>query len=148
MNDQLENPPATEGIMDPQQTLRAEVEVSGRGLMHGQEATLRMLPASPDHGIVFERVDLDPPVRIPAQIEYAIDRDRRTAIRNGDAVVETIEHCMSALRGCGIDNVLLQLDGPEVPLGDGSAISFIEAIRGVDVEAQPSPRHLLHISEP
>ncbi len=148
MNDQLENPPATEGIMDPQQTLRAEVEVSGRGLMHGQEATLRMLPASPDHGIVFERVDLDPPVRIPAQIEYAIDRDRRTAIRNGDAVVETIEHCMSALRGCGIDNVLLQLDGPEVPLGDGSAISFIEAIRGVDVEAQPSPRHLFHISEP
>ncbi|MBP27360.1 MAG: hypothetical protein CMJ63_03975, partial [Planctomycetaceae bacterium] len=57
MNDQLENPPATEGITDPQQTLRAEVEVSGRGLMHGQEATLRMLPASPDHGIVFERVD-------------------------------------------------------------------------------------------
>ncbi|MDP6602028.1 MAG: UDP-3-O-acyl-N-acetylglucosamine deacetylase [Phycisphaerales bacterium] len=148
MDTKPEKNEVTEDIANPQQTLRAEVEVSGQGLMHGREAMLRMVPAGPDHGIVFERVDLDPPVRIPAQVEYAIDRDRRTAISNGDAVVETIEHCMSALRGCGIDNVLLQLDGPEVPLGDGSAASFLEAIREVGVEPQSSPRHLLHITEP
>ena len=148
MGNRLEHNAAPEGIADPQRTLGAAVEVSGRGLMHGQEATLRMLPAPADHGIVFERIDLDPPIRIPAQVEYAIDRDRRTAIQSGDAVVETIEHCMSALRGCDIDNVLLQLDGPEVPLGDGSAVSFMDAIRRAGIETQASPRHLLHISEP
>lgn len=148
MDTRSEQPTAPGGIAEPQRTLGAEVEVSGRGLMHGHEATLRLLPAAPDHGIVFERIDLDPPVRIPAQVEYAIDRDRRTAIRNGDAVVETIEHCMSALRGCGIDNVLLQLDGPEVPLGDGSAAAFIEAIVEAGIAVQDSPRHLIHITEP
>jgi UDP-3-O-[3-hydroxymyristoyl] N-acetylglucosamine deacetylase/3-hydroxyacyl-[acyl-carrier-protein] dehydratase len=148
MDHPLEHNAGPEGIADPQQTLRTEVEVSGRGLMHGHEATLRMVPAPPDHGIVFERIDLDPPIRIPAQVEYAIDRDRRTAIQSGDAVVETIEHCMSALRGCGIDNLLLQLDGSEVPLGDGSAVSFMEAIRQAGIAPQAARRHLLHITEP
>lgn len=148
MADQSKPQTSPEGIANPQRTLVAEAEVSGKGLMHGQDATLRMMPAPIDHGIVFERIDLDPPVRIPAQVEFAIDRDRRTAIRNGDAVIETIEHCMSALRGCGIDNVLLQLNGPEVPLGDGSADSFLAAIESVGIEAQDAPRHVLRITEP
>ena len=131
-----------------QATLAREAIVQGKGLIHGQEATLTMRPAPPDHGIVFERVDLDPPVQIPASVEYAIDRDRRTAIRSGEAIVETIEHCMSALRGAGIDNVLLQIDGPEVPLGDGSAAAFVEAIAAAGTESQDAPRHLLRITEP
>ncbi|MBT7350861.1 MAG: hypothetical protein HN811_00185, partial [Phycisphaerae bacterium] len=146
MADQSKPQTSPEGIANPQRTLVAEAEVSGKGLMHGQDATLRMMPAPIDHGIVFERIDLDPPVRIPAQVEFAIDRDRRTAIRNGDAVIETIEHCMSALRGCGIDNILLQLNGPEVPLGDGSADSFLAAIESVGIEAQDAPRHVLRIT--
>ena len=135
-------------MADPQQTLAAEAVIVGKGLMLGQEATLRMCPADVDHGIVFERVDLDPPVRIPAQIEYAIDRDRRTAIQSGDAIVETIEHCMSALRGCGVDNVLLQIDAPEVPLGDGSAAAFLAAIEEVGLVTHAAPRNLLHNTEP
>ncbi|MDP7070786.1 MAG: UDP-3-O-acyl-N-acetylglucosamine deacetylase [Phycisphaerales bacterium] len=131
-----------------QATIAREVSVQGKGLMHGQEAMLTMVPAPADHGIVFERVDLDPPVRIPARVEFAIDRDRRTAISSGEAVVETIEHCMSALRGAGIDNVLLQIDGPEVPLGDGSATAFAEAIAEAGVEFQDARRELLRITDP
>lgn len=131
-----------------QQTLSAATEITGRGLMHGQDVTLRMLPAPVDHGIVFERVDLDPPVHIPAIVDYAVDRDRRTTLRSGEAVVETIEHCMSAIRGAGVDNVLLQIDGPEVPLGDGSALPFAEAIAAVGSEAQDAPRDIIQVIEP
>jgi len=131
-----------------QQTLAGPAEVCGQGLMHGQEATLRMLPAPVDHGVVFERIDLDPPVQIPARVEHAIDRDRRTAIRNGEAVVETIEHCMSAIRGKGIDNVLLQINGPEVPLGDGSALPFMEAIDAAGIRQQDAAREVLRVTEP
>ncbi len=134
--------------VDPQHTLGGDATVAGRGLMHGADVTLTMKPAPADHGIVFVRTDLDPPVLIPARVEYAIDRDRRTAVQRGDAVIETIEHCMSALRGSGIDNALLEIDGPEVPLGDGSASEFIEAIDAVGVEAQQSSRHLLRITDP
>ena len=131
-----------------QQTLAREVSVRGKGLMLGQDAELRLCPAPPDHGLVFERVDLDPPVQIPVTIEHALERDRRTAIGSGEAVVETIEHCISALRGAGIDNVLLQIDGPEVPLGDGSASAFIEAIAEAGTETQDQPRRVIRIDEP
>ena len=131
-----------------QRTLAGEIVVQGKGLMLGQDATLRMLPAEADDGIVFERVDLDPPVLIPVSIEYAIERDRRTAVGRGEAVVETIEHCMSALRGAGVDNALLQIDGPEVPLGDGSAAAFTEGITEVGTVELKASRQALRIIEP
>jgi UDP-3-O-[3-hydroxymyristoyl] N-acetylglucosamine deacetylase/3-hydroxyacyl-[acyl-carrier-protein] dehydratase len=148
MADQATQPSESSGQVLRQRTLAAGVSVQGKGLMLGQDATLRMLPAEADHGIVFERVDLDPPVLIPVTIEYAIERDRRTAVGRGDAVVETIEHCMSALRGCGVDNALLQIDGPEVPLGDGSAAAFMDAIDEVGTVDLKATRHVLRIVEP
>ena len=87
-----------------QHTVAKPTSVSGRGLLHGQEAELVIEPAPVDHGIVFERVDLDPPIRIPALIDHAVDRERRTTLKQGSSTIETVEHFLSALAGLGIDN--------------------------------------------
>ena len=131
-----------------QHTLKAPASITGAGLMLGQLATATIEPAPPGHGIVFERIDLDPPVRIPALVEHAIERDRRTTLQNGSAVVETVEHCMSALSGMGIDNALVRLDGPELPLGDGSASPYTTSIVEAGVVEQDAERRLFKVHEP
>jgi UDP-3-O-[3-hydroxymyristoyl] N-acetylglucosamine deacetylase/3-hydroxyacyl-[acyl-carrier-protein] dehydratase len=105
-------------------------------------------PADIDHGIVFERVDLDPPVRIPAEVAHSIDRPRRSALGKGDIVIETVEHCLSALAGVGVDNALLKVDAMEVPLGDGSAEPFLQAIEAVGLRVQEAPRATIKITAP
>ena len=122
--------------------------MEGLGLMSGAPVTLIIEPAEVDHGIVFERVDLDPPIRIPALVDHCVDRPRRTAVANGDAVVETIEHCMAALAGLGVDNALLKVDATELPLGDGSADLFTSAIGAVGLVAQDADRACIRITEP
>lgn len=148
MNDVAPPTPDEHAVANPQRTVAGSATIHGRGLMHGAEVDLTIHPAPPGHGVAFERVDLETPVRIPAMIDFAIDRDRRTVLQNGDAVVETVEHCLSALRGCGIDNALLTIDGPEVPLGDGSAQPFVSAIESVGVEKQAVERQIVAITEP
>ena len=145
--------PSTDGVANPkrptcQQTLRESVTISGRGLMLGEEATVTIEPAAVGHGIVFERIDLDPPVRIPALIEYAIERDRRTTLQRDGASVETVEHCLSALSGLGIDNALLRVTGPELPLGDGSALPWLEPLQAVGLQEQDAERNLLKVHRP
>ncbi|MEE3001323.1 MAG: UDP-3-O-acyl-N-acetylglucosamine deacetylase [Planctomycetota bacterium] len=131
-----------------QHTLQTSITVAGPGLMHGHEAIVTIDPAPPGHGIVFERVDLDPPVRIPALVTHAVDRDRRTALKNGEGMVETVEHCMSALAGFEIDNALIRINGPEMPLGDGSALPWIEPMREVGRVEQDSDRRLFRVTQP
>jgi UDP-3-O-[3-hydroxymyristoyl] N-acetylglucosamine deacetylase/3-hydroxyacyl-[acyl-carrier-protein] dehydratase len=131
-----------------QHTIRESVTISGRGLMLGEEAVVTIDPAEVGHGIVFERIDLDPPVRIPALIEYAIERDRRTTLQRDGASVETVEHCLSALSGLGIDNALLRVTGPELPLGDGSALPWLEPLQAVGLQAQDAERTLLKVIRP
>ena len=131
MNDVATTNQSEPALSEPQQTVAGVGMVQGRGLMHGSEVELQIQPAPAGHGIVFERSDLDPPVRIPAVVDYAVDRDRRTVLCDGEVVVETVEHCLSAIRGCGIDNALLSVNGPEIPLGDGSADPFVQAIQDV-----------------
>ena len=131
-----------------QHTLKAPASIAGAGLMLGQLATATIEPAPPGHGIIFERIDLDPPVRIPALVEQAIDRDRRTTLQNGSAVVETVEHCMSALSGMGIDNALIRINGPELPLGDGSASPYTQPIVEAGVVEQDAERRLFKVHEP
>ncbi|MEE8156194.1 MAG: UDP-3-O-acyl-N-acetylglucosamine deacetylase, partial [Phycisphaerales bacterium] len=80
-----------------QQTLAGPVRIAGKGLLLGEEATATMLPAPINHGIVFERVDISPPVQIPALVRHLARRARRTTLRMGETSIETIEHCMSAL---------------------------------------------------
>ena len=110
-----------------QQTLRKKVELSGIGLHSGKDINITVIPAAPNHGVVFVRTDLSIGENvIPAQWDNVVDTKLCTVIANEyGASVGTIEHLMSALRGCGIDNALIEIDGIEVPAMDGSAMPFV-----------------------
>lgn len=123
-----------------QRTLRADAEVAGVGFVTGADVTMRLLPAPADAGIVFVRTDLPNRPTIPATIDHVVpERRRRTALRRDGVVVEMTEHVLAALAGLGIDNCVVELDAPETPGMDGSALAFVEAIdrAGIrDLEAQ------------
>jgi UDP-3-O-[3-hydroxymyristoyl] N-acetylglucosamine deacetylase/3-hydroxyacyl-[acyl-carrier-protein] dehydratase len=116
--------------------------------MLGQPATVQIHPSDVETGIVFERVDLDPPVRIPATGDRVVPRTRRTTLKSGDITIETVEHCMSALAGLAIDNALIQISGPELPCGDGSARLYVDPILRVGIKEQDSPRRIFKLAEP
>ncbi len=120
----------------------APAVVHGYGLFGGADVTLRFLPADENHGIVFERVDLSAAVRIPATIASLVKMPRRTAIAAGGASVQMIEHVMAALAGLQVDNCLVQLDAPEPPGGDGSALFLADALWEAGFESQPAPRSI------
>lgn len=128
-----------------QRTIARPASVRGIGLFHGADVTLRFLPAPENHGIAFQRTDLaDSPV-VPALIDYAQSQPRRTAIAYRGASVETIEHVMAALAGLNIDNCLVQLDGLEPPVGDGSAQHFVDAITDAGIIEQTALRGWLSV---
>ncbi|MHC4908450.1 MAG: UDP-3-O-acyl-N-acetylglucosamine deacetylase, partial [Planctomycetota bacterium] len=131
-----------------QHTVAGPVHIEGKGLLLGEDASITIMPAPANHGIVFERVDLDPPVQIPAIVTNVAKRARRTTLKVGEGSVETVEHCMSALSGLQIDNVLIKLHGPEVPCGDGSAAPFVEPILKVGLVEQDVPRRYYRLTEP
>jgi UDP-3-O-[3-hydroxymyristoyl] N-acetylglucosamine deacetylase/3-hydroxyacyl-[acyl-carrier-protein] dehydratase len=133
--------------LKPQQTIRSPVELTGRGLFTGEQAVLRFCPADPDTGVVFVRADQNPPMRVPAIVENVAKRLRRTSIRNGTVQVETIEHCMSALAGLGIDNVLVEVNANEVPSFDGSCAPFVEKLKEAGIVVQERPRQVFRITE-
>jgi UDP-3-O-[3-hydroxymyristoyl] N-acetylglucosamine deacetylase/3-hydroxyacyl-[acyl-carrier-protein] dehydratase len=132
----------------PQKTIAHEAALSGRGLFTGEPATLTFRPAPVGHGIVFVRTDLARPVRIPALIQHITKRSRRSALRNGADSIETIEHCMAALRGMGIDNAEVEIRGGEVPGMDGSALPFVETLQSAGVLEQPAEAQVLRINQP
>lgn len=119
--------------MKPQQTIQNPTEISGRGLFTGEEVVVRFKPAMADTGITFVRVDAPVPARIKAHVDNVTKRARRTSIRNGTLTVETVEHCMAALHGLGIDNLEIEISGGELPGGDGSSNIFVDAIHQAGV---------------
>ncbi|MBS1782579.1 MAG: bifunctional UDP-3-O-[3-hydroxymyristoyl] N-acetylglucosamine deacetylase/3-hydroxyacyl-ACP dehydratase [Bacteroidetes bacterium] len=130
-----------------QHTLKGVVALSGVGLHTGKEVTMTMKPANPGFGIRFQRVDLpDKPV-VKADADLVVDTSRGTTIEHNGARVSTIEHTLAALVGMGVDNVLIELDGPEVPIMDGSAREFIEAIDSVGVLEQEAKRIVYAIDQ-
>jgi UDP-3-O-[3-hydroxymyristoyl] N-acetylglucosamine deacetylase/3-hydroxyacyl-[acyl-carrier-protein] dehydratase len=131
-----------------QHTLAGPVEISGRGLLLGEYANVVINPAPAGHGIIFERVELNPPVQIPALAHNVASRAKRTTLKVGSISVETVEHCMSALAGLRVDNVLIQIDGPELPCGDGSASLFVEPMLEVGLVAQDARRRIYRLTEP
>lgn len=133
--------------MERQHTIKSTASVSGPGLFTSKHATLTFKPAPVNHGIVFVRTDLNN-THIPALVTHVVRRERRTAIQNGDASVDTCEHCMSAIAGLNIDNLLIEIDGPEVPGLDGSAQPFMEALEDAIIVEQDAPRFRLKIEEP
>jgi UDP-3-O-[3-hydroxymyristoyl] N-acetylglucosamine deacetylase/3-hydroxyacyl-[acyl-carrier-protein] dehydratase len=132
-----------------QHTLAAPVTVRGKGLLLGEDAQVVIKPAPPNHGIVFVRTDVNPPVQVPALVTNVVpERARRTTLRAGDTTIETVEHCMSAFAGLRIDNALVELDGPELPCGDGSAAPFVDPILQAGIAEQDAPRRIFRITEP
>lgn len=144
----LDETESTATMTARQQTLAEPVTIAGRGLLLGEEVSVTIEAAPAGHGIVFERVDVNPPVRIPAIATHVAKRARRTTLKNGGVSVETVEHCMSALAGLKVDNALIRIDGPELPCGDGSAIIFVEPILAVGLVEQDAPRRTFRITEP
>ena len=113
--------------MERQHTIAEPVTLRGRGLFLARDAEVTFRPAPANHGVVFRRLDLGG-AEVPALVQHVVRRDRRTAIQVGEASVDTCEHCLSAVAGHRIDNLLIDLTGPEVPLMDGSALPFYERL--------------------
>lgn len=130
-----------------QQTLSQMIDMAGIGLHSGKTVTLRLIPAPVDHGIVFKRIDLPEGQNIiPAAYDRVVDTRLCTLIANDHgAKVGTIEHLMAALRGCGIDNLLIEIDAAEVPVMDGSSKPFIDRIDAAGITAQSAPRRAIKI---
>jgi UDP-3-O-[3-hydroxymyristoyl] N-acetylglucosamine deacetylase/3-hydroxyacyl-[acyl-carrier-protein] dehydratase len=135
-------------MSDKQHTLRAAATLKGVGLHSGVPVTLTLLPAPVDHGYKFQRVDLPDQPIIEADAELVVSTARGTTLGKGDVVVNTTEHVLSALYAMGVDNCLLQLSGPEVPIMNGSAMPFVEAIEAVGLEPQDAPRNWYVLKEP
>ena len=134
--------------MRNQRTLRGPVTFRGTGLHFGREVTTIVKPADADTGVVFVRTDLPGQPRIPMRGESALKRDRRTAISNGEAEVETVEHLAAGLWMLGIDNVTVEIDGPELPALDGSALPFAEGLRDAGRVDQKAWRKVFVLDQP
>src|SRR5687768_12338276 len=111
-----------------QQTIKDELVISGAGIHTGQAVTMRLKPALPNTGINFQRTDLPEQTIIKADVDNVVETNRSTTIEVKGARVSTIEHLMAALTGMQIDNVLIEIDGEEVPILDGSAEPFVRAL--------------------
>jgi UDP-3-O-[3-hydroxymyristoyl] N-acetylglucosamine deacetylase/3-hydroxyacyl-[acyl-carrier-protein] dehydratase len=137
--------------VEHQNTVAREVSFEGRGLFSGETATLTIAPAGPDAGITFVREQDGKVAHIPALVMNVMKRPRRTCLKNGTLFVETIEHCMAALSGMGIDNAIIKVSGGtagEVPGGDGSSRPFVEAIQEAGLTEQEADRNPLIITKP
>jgi UDP-3-O-[3-hydroxymyristoyl] N-acetylglucosamine deacetylase / 3-hydroxyacyl-[acyl-carrier-protein] dehydratase len=123
-----------------QHTLKGSVTLPGVGLHTGHAVNMTLKPATPGFGIRFQRIDLpDKPV-VKADVDYVVDTSRGTTLEYNGARVSTVEHTLAALVGSGIDNVLIELDGPEVPILDGSSKQILEAIDSVGLQEQEAKR--------
>jgi UDP-3-O-[3-hydroxymyristoyl] N-acetylglucosamine deacetylase len=130
-----------------QQTLAHTIDIEGVGLHSGSRASLSIRPASPDQGITFVRRDLGG-VAIPAAHRYLQNSAYATTLGHGRAGVATVEHLLSALHGLGVDNAVVEVDGGEVPILDGSARPFVEAVLAAGRRRQKARRRYLGLQQP
>jgi len=134
------------GILQ-QQTLASAVGCTGIGLHSGDPVKMTLRPARPGSGIVFRRLDAG--AEVPARWDHAIDASLATVLSNGEGIrIGTIEHLMAALAGCEVDNAVIELDGPEVPIMDGSAAPFVRLIERAGVEVQDAARRAIKVVKP
>ncbi|MGN6647032.1 MAG: bifunctional UDP-3-O-[3-hydroxymyristoyl] N-acetylglucosamine deacetylase/3-hydroxyacyl-ACP dehydratase [Cytophaga sp.] len=128
-----------------QHTIKAPVKVSGVGLHTGAQVNLTFVPAPINQGILFKRVDLpDQPV-VECDVDNVVDVSRGTSIEKNGARINTVEHALAALVGLQIDNVTIEIDGPEIPIMDGSSLPFIEAISAIGLEEQNALRNFFEV---
>ncbi len=134
--------------MSQQQTLRQSVSYSGIGLHSGNKVTMTLLPAPPNTGIRFRRVDLDGKPEIEARVENVSQTNRSTTIAKGSAKVQTVEHILAAFAGFGIDNAVIEVDANEPPIGDGSAREYCKMIEHAGIAPQAEVREVYRVTEP
>ncbi len=131
-----------------QKTLKGAIEFSGIGLHTGVHSTVRILPESSDRGISFIRVDIPDSPRIKASAANVVDTLYATTLGRNGATVSTVEHLLAALYGMGIDNALIEVDGPEIPIMDGSAADFVEMIETVGLRRLKALKKYLVVKRP
>src|SRR5687768_11261871 len=131
-----------------QQTLRQPASFSGIGLHSGNKVTMTFLPAQPNTGIRFRRIDLEGKPEIEADVEFVSATNRSTTLSKGNAKIHTVEHVLAAFAGAGITNAIVELDANEPPIGDGSSREYVRMIRTAGIAQQGEPREEYAITEP
>jgi UDP-3-O-[3-hydroxymyristoyl] N-acetylglucosamine deacetylase len=128
-----------------QRTLKSLISASGVGLHTGLKVRMTLRPAPPDTGVVFRRVDLDPPVDVPARALLIGEARLASTLVQGEVKVHTVEHLMSALGGLGVDNAYVDLDAPELAIMDGSASPYVLLIQQAGIEEQAAAKKFLRV---
>ena len=130
-----------------QRTINEEGNLEGIGLHTGKKSKLKFVPAVINHGIKFQRIDLDGMPIVDADVNNVIAVERGTTIKQNDATISTVEHLLAAIVGLQIDNILIQIDGEEIPILDGSSKYFIECLEKCGLKTQDAARKYIEISE-
>jgi UDP-3-O-[3-hydroxymyristoyl] N-acetylglucosamine deacetylase len=132
-----------------QRTLKEIVKTTGVGLHSGRKVTLTLRPAAANTGIVYRRTDINPPVDFPADPGNVRDTMLCTALVNDDGIrISTVEHLSAAIAGMGIDNMIIEVDAPEIPIMDGSASPFIFLLQQAGVAVQNKPKRFIRVKQP
>jgi UDP-3-O-[3-hydroxymyristoyl] N-acetylglucosamine deacetylase/3-hydroxyacyl-[acyl-carrier-protein] dehydratase len=135
-------------MYEKQRTVKHEISLSGTGLHTGCECTMIFKPAPPDHGIRFVRADLPGAPGVIADIDHVVDISRGTTLQDGEAKVFTVEHVLAAFAGLQIDNMIVELDNNEPPVGDGSAKPYVDKLLEAGIQEQDKDKFYLEIDTP
>lgn len=131
-----------------QTTINDEIRLSGVGLHTGIEVKMKLKPADANTGIVFIRTDLAESPVIPVRLDYLVGTERETTLGQGEVTVHTVEHLLSACGGLEIDNLVVEINGPEVPVLDGSSLPFVSAIQKAGIKRLTEPKKVFRVREP
>ncbi|RPJ82496.1 MAG: UDP-3-O-[3-hydroxymyristoyl] N-acetylglucosamine deacetylase, partial [Acidobacteria bacterium] len=134
--------------MKLQKTIKDPVKLAGKGLFGGQDATVTFHPAPEETGIVFVRTDMASAVRIPAVAPNIAERSRRTSVKKGEVSIETVEHCLAAIHALEIDNIVMEVEGPELPAPDCSSAQYVTILKQAGLVEQTNPRKEFVIRKP
>ncbi|MCF8241168.1 MAG: bifunctional UDP-3-O-[3-hydroxymyristoyl] N-acetylglucosamine deacetylase/3-hydroxyacyl-ACP dehydratase [Melioribacteraceae bacterium] len=134
-------------MLELQRTIAKSISIEGYGLHTGTKCKMTFKPAPENHGIVFVRADLAGDVKIPANTDYVVDVSRGTTLGVGENKVHTVEHVLAAVVGLQIDNILIEVHGIEPPVGDGSALPYVEKLKEAEFVTQTEPKDYLIIDE-
>jgi len=135
-------------VSDKQGTIEREVEFSGIGVHTGSKTRIRLLPGEPDNGIIFRRIDLKNKPEIKAHVSNVSDTKRGITLSRGDIIIKTGEHLLACFFAYGVDNCVIEIDGEEVPIDDGSALSFSELIERAGIREQDEKKRFLKLKSP
>jgi UDP-3-O-[3-hydroxymyristoyl] N-acetylglucosamine deacetylase/3-hydroxyacyl-[acyl-carrier-protein] dehydratase len=133
--------------LKPQKTIKNDAKISGKGLFMGKDAKVVFKPAELDTGIVFIRTDIDETVRISAVAPNISKQDRRTTIQKGSITIDTVEHCLAAISALEIDNLIVEVAGPEMPAPDCSSAEYFKVLQKAQLVEQQGPRKELVIRQ-